>query len=159
MNLTTYRGGFLKIDKKQGEEITEPIIIEPIQKTMKPTVAGIILIVIAVFTIISSVTLVTIDESAVEGIIEMSPQIQELMSSANLTKGDLMNIYSTCGTIGIVISIFILLSGVLALRRRLWGIALVGAIVGIVTFFITIISGILAIIPLILLISSRKEFN
>ena len=159
MNLTTYRGGLLKIDKKQGEEITEPIIIEPIQKTMKPTVAGIILIVIAVFTIISSVTLVTIDESTVEGIIEMSPQIQELMSSANLTERDLMNIYSTCGTIGIVISIFILLSGILALRRRLWGIALVGAIVGIVTFFITIISGILAIIPLILLIFSRKEFN
>lgn len=148
----------MESDDKQDFNLAEPIL-EPIQKTMKPTLAGILLIVVAVFTILISATLVTIDESTVDEIIEGSPQIQELMSYANLTNQDLMEIYSTCGTIGIVISIFIILSGVLALKRRLWGIALVGAIVGIATFLITIISGILAIIPLVLLIFSRKEFT
>jgi hypothetical protein len=148
----------MKSNEKQDIDFSEPIL-EPIQKTMKPTIAGIILIVIAVFTIVVSVTLVTIDEYTIERIIEMSPQIQELMANANLTERDLMNIYSTCGTIGIVMSIFIILSGILALKRRLWGIALVGAIVGIATFLITIFSGVIAFIPLILLIISRKEFT
>ena len=148
----------MESDDKQDFNLSEPIL-EPIQKTIKPTLAGILLIVVAVFTIFISATLVTIDESTVDEIIEGNSQIQGLMSDASLNNQDLMEIYSTCGTIGIVISIFIILSGVLALKRRLWGIALVGAIVGIATFLITIISGVVAIIPLILLISSRKEFN
>jgi len=143
---------------KQVFNLAEPTL-EPIQKTMKPTLAGILLIVVAVFSILISATLVTIDESTLDEIIEGNPQIQDLMSDLNLKNQDLMEIYSTCGTIGIIISIFIILSGVLALKRRLWGIALVGAIAGIATFLITIISGILAIIPLVLLILSRKEFN
>ena len=148
----------MKSNEKQDINLSEPIL-EPIQKTMKPTIAGVILIVIAVLTIVASAALVTIDESTLEDILENNPQIREMMSDANLDEGDLINIYSTCGTIGIVISIFIILSGVLSLKRRLWGIALVGAIVGIATFLITIISGILAIIPLVLLILSRKEFT
>lgn len=148
----------MEAENKQDFNLAEPFL-EPTKKTIKPTLAGILLIVIAIFTIIISATLVTIDESTVEEIIEGNPQIQKLMSDTNLKNQDLMNIYSTCGTIGIVISIFIILSGVLALKRRLWGIALVGAIIGIATFLISIISGILAIIPLILLIISRKEFT
>ena len=81
------------------------------------------------------------------------------MSEFNMTTADLMGIYSSCGTIGIVMSVFVILSAVLTFKRRLWGIALVGCFVGIATFLLTIFSGIIAVVPLILLIASRKEFN
>jgi len=58
----------MESDDKQDFNLAEPIL-EPIQKTMKPTLAGILLIVVAFFTIFISATLVTIDESTVDEII------------------------------------------------------------------------------------------
>jgi len=63
-----------------------------------------------------------------------------------------------CSTIGIIISIVVLLGGVFALKRSHWGFTLIGSIFGLFTIGFYI-SSILSLIALILLIVSKNEFN
>ena len=63
-----------------------------------------------------------------------------------------------CGAIFIVLGIIELLGGIMALRRKMWALALVGSILGLFTFGFYGISSILSLVALIILAISRKEF-
>ena len=63
-----------------------------------------------------------------------------------------------CGGIFIVLSIITLLGGVMALRRRMWGLALVGSILGLFIIGPVFVSSLLSFIGLIILAISRDEF-
>lgn len=66
-------------------------------------------------------------------------------------------IYS-CAIIGIILSIFTLLGGISALKRKHFGLAAVGAVLGFISPFF-IIGTILSVVALILLAMSKDEFK
>jgi len=64
-----------------------------------------------------------------------------------------------CGSIMIVFSIFAIIGGICALRRRHFALALTGAILGIFTFGFYVFAPILGIIATILIAISGDEFE
>ena len=66
---------------------------------------------------------------------------------------------SICATIGIILSIFPLLGGILSLKRKMWGIAIVMSIIGLFTIGPIFASSILALVGLILIAISKNEFQ
>jgi hypothetical protein len=58
------------------------------------------------------------------------------------------------GFVGTILSLFSLVGGILSIKRKFWGIALFGAILGLFTISGTLFS----VISLILLFVSKKEF-
>ena len=71
----------------------------------------------------------------------------------------LQSILMACATIGVILSIFPILGGIFALKSKMWGIALVGGILGLFTIGPVFISSILSLIAIILLAMSRGEFQ
>ena len=68
--------------------------------------------------------------------------------------------YVIFGAIGCILSIFPILSGILAIKRKLWMMVFIGSIIGLFTLLTPlIISGILASIGFILIVISKKEFQ
>lgn len=63
-----------------------------------------------------------------------------------------------CGAIEIVFGILALLGGLMAIRRKMWALALVGSILGLFTFGFYGLSSILSFVALIILVISHKEF-
>lgn len=76
---------------------------------------------------------------------------QDVMSEVN-------RILYTCSIVIVVLSVFTMLGGVFALKRKHFGVAVIGAVLGIpaLGFFIGLI---LSIIALILIVISRNEFR
>ena len=70
---------------------------------------------------------------------------------------DVSGIVTICGAIGIIFSIFPLIGGIFAIQRKMWGLGVAGGVLGIFSlgFFI---GSILALIGLILVAVSRREF-
>jgi hypothetical protein len=64
-----------------------------------------------------------------------------------------------CGIIGITFCVFALLGGVMAVQRKMWGLALVGSILGLFTIGFYGISSILSLVALILIAVSQREFT
>lgn len=67
--------------------------------------------------------------------------------------------FRLCATIQIVLSIFPLLGGVIAVKKTHWGIALAGSSVGLFTIGPFFISSLLSLIALILIAVSKEEFR
>ena len=70
---------------------------------------------------------------------------------------DVSGIVTICGAIGIIFSILPLIGGIFAIQRKMWGLGVAGGVLGIFSlgFFI---GSILALIGLILVAVSRREF-
>lgn len=126
--------------------------VEKNKPDSKPLIAGILLIIAFIISIVIWAPVLVIDISMLENAIDIS-QMQEIDPS--FTIQDLKSLISTCALIEIVLSIFPLLAGVLSIGKKLWGIALAGSIIGLFTIF----GSIPALIAMILLIFSRKEFK
>ena len=63
-----------------------------------------------------------------------------------------------CGTIFSIIAIFPILGGVLALKRKLWGVVLACSVIGLFSIGIMFSSSILCLIALVLIATSKREF-
>lgn len=121
-------------------------------KSSTPMIAGILLIIAGVLALLSWVSVIMIDVS----IIDIS-MLQEV--DPTITPEQIKNLLVTCGTIGCILAIFPILGGILALKRKLWGIALAGGILGLFIIGPLFLSSISALIGLILIVLSRKEFQ
>ena len=98
-----------------------------------------------------------VDATLLESMIDIEQFQQQLGYSINIE--DIMGFITTCAIIGVILSIFPILGGILSVKRKLWGIALACAIIGLVTFIPAIIPVILSIVAIILLVMSRNEFK
>ena len=135
-----------KIDYDYPEE-------KPSKNTsLYPLIAGILLIIAFVISIIFWLPTIFIDASLLENMVDLS-QFQQIDPS--FTIEDVKNLITTCALIEIVLSVFPLLAGVLSIGKKLWGIALACSILGLLTIFGSIPS----LIAMILLIVARKEFK
>jgi hypothetical protein len=79
----------------------------------------------------------------------------------NITSADLAVVFNFCGLLAAGLSLFTIIGGILALQRRMFWFAEIGAIVGIFAiaplFFF--VPNILALVGAVLIIQSRKEFR
>jgi hypothetical protein len=143
--------------KKLENEMQDLALDEPSYKNSLPLIAGIILIIAGVISAISWIPILSIDESLLETVIDITEIQQQVGVSISIDT--IKDILTTCAIIGIILSIFPILGGLLSIKRKLWGIALTGAIIGLVTFIPMIIPGVLCVISMIFLVMSRHEFN
>lgn len=119
-----------------------------------PLIAGILLIVTGVLSILGWIIFSNTDVSLLQ---DLLTQLQETIPS--YTMEDLQNLIFVCSSIGIVVSIFPILSGILSVKKKMWGIALTGSILGIFSIIPIIFLIFLPVISMILLIISRTEFK
>jgi len=139
-------------NKIQESNAGQVLLQQPSNKISKPLIAGILLMIAGVLALISWISVITMDVS----MIDMSV-LQEL--NPTITLEQIQEILVICGTIGCILAIISILGGILALKRKLWGIALAGGIVGLFTIGPIFASSILALIGLILVATSKKEFQ
>lgn len=122
------------------------------KKDSKPLIAGVLLIIAGLMSILTWIALFSIDYSMIDlSILETQ--------NMTITTEQLQSIMSICATIGIILSIFPLLGGILSIQKKLWGGALAGSIIGLFTVGPIFLSSILSLISLILLIITRNQFQ
>ena len=106
------------------------------ERTWKPTTAGILSIIAGALTVITGIIV-----SAARGMMFAYPWTTYGGDWAEMLQA--AQIVGVVGAVLIILGIVTIVGGVFALKRRLWGLALAGAIIAL---FPTIILGILAII-------------
>lgn len=134
----------------------EPLYQKPSNRFSIPSVAGFILIIAGIFAILNWVQIFLLDITTIESFIDIN-QIKEFYPS--ITYEQLLSFFHTCAIIGIVISIFPILGGLLAIQRKFYYIAIAGSILGLFSIGILFSSSVLSLIALILLIISRQKFQ
>lgn len=208
---------------------TEKYRFKPRKKSTKPTIAGILLVVVSVLTLIAALALFAshsvlenypIDgASAVYGrvtdkngngienvrvdILELSTEtnstgyyrldrvnwgvhkikiykegnntviakilvLRDISEDFTLTPGnstieedrteEFFALIYSCGTIQIVFLVFTLLAGIFAIKRKHFGVCIVGSVLGILSLFV-IVGTVLSIVALVLLAQSKDEFS
>lgn len=142
-------------DKKENDKL-EYFPETPSKKNQYPLIAGILLILAGITSLISWISYFSIDVSTIEQSGVMS-QFQQI--NPDITSEEVLGFLKTCATIGIIISIFPFLGGILAIKRKLFGIAVACSIIGLFSLGMLFSSSIFSFIALILLILSRKEFK
>ena len=127
------------------------------KKTAKPTIAGILLIVAGIISIIGFISFLAINEHMISMMQEVNPSFQKAV--LKLTTEGTIAYYHICGTIGCILSIFTLFGGILAIKRKLWVLTIICGIIGIIASILAIIPIIFSIPAVILVIISKKEFK
>lgn len=152
--------------EKTPEQITmqDTTFQQPSKKSLKPKMAGILLIVAGIILLLFVIQVATINDSTIQSLYNTSKS-QFTQFNTNMTQEQFKQSLVLCGTIGFLISILSILSGVLALKRKIWGLALVASIPqSLLVIFVSdfsplFISGALALVGLLLIAFSRREFQ
>lgn len=131
----------------------------------KPTIAGVLLLLVGVGGILLGVMFAALPFMGFEELIEeamesatlpawVSPeQAQESMPLA-------IQILPVCGTAGAVFAVFALVGGIYAMRRERYEIAMLGAVLGLFTpLSLYGVGAILAVVAIILIATSKGEFG
>jgi len=137
-----------KINEQYG--INSPFH-QPVNKSSIPTIAGILLIIAGVVAILSWMPFVMGDDSLISFAVENM--------NMNLSREQVGDAFVLCGSIGIILSVFTLLGGVLAFKRMRWTLAIVCSVIGLLTIGQFLAASGLSLISLVLLIISKKEFQ
>ena len=124
-----------------------------IKISYKPIIAGIILIIAGLLGIYTWAT------TAIFDINTMDPTIIEQLEQSGVEINQIQELLGVCSIIGIILSIFPILGGILSLKRKNWGIVIVLSIIGLFTIGPVLLSSILSLIALILVALSKNEFQ
>ena len=119
----------------------------------KSLIAGILLILAGILAIVNWALVATSDISTFTDI----SQLQEI--SPEISIETIEGFLSICASIGIIISIITILSGIFTIKTKIWTLSIIGGILGLFLIGPILISSILSLIALILILLSRKEFN
>ena len=88
----------------------------------------------------------------------LTPHIK-LTTNGNITSAQIKEFMTTCAVIGCIISVLAILGAILSFRKKLWGMALACAIIGLFSFGPLFVSSILSFIALVLIAFSKQEFQ
>ena len=130
------------IDQAQYPQSSQPSYL--------PLVGGILLILAGLLGIFTWASALALDTSMIQGV---------LPADSPFTVDQLQSILTTCGIIGCVLSVFALTGGIVAVKRKAWGLALVGGILGLFTIGPMFMGSIISLIGLILIAISKKDFQ
>jgi len=149
-----------KHDIKADKTLEQNNVKYPFQRSLnilsKPFIAGILLIIAGVVAILFWIQFFSLDATTLESVIDIQ-QFKEI--DPTITPEKLLGFLSTCAVIGCILAIFPILGGLLALKRKMWGVSLACSIIGLFTLGLLFISSGLSLIALILLIISKQEFQ
>ncbi|UCF50594.1 MAG: hypothetical protein JSU91_03695 [Thermoplasmatales archaeon] len=145
-------------DKQKFTETfySEPQLQQESDKKSYTKIAGILLIIAGILGIVNWIQIFLLDATTLGSFMDIS-QIQELNPS--ITYEQLLGLLKTCAIIGIIVSIFPILGGLLAIQKKLYYIALATSIIGLFSIGFMFTSSILSLIGLILLIMSKQSFQ
>ncbi len=141
-----------------ASKFSEPNNMEqyPFQKSLKKgsktTIAGILLIVAGLLAIMSWISIIIIDVSMID-----TSLFQGVDPTTTAEK--VKDFYTICGTIGCILSVFPILGGIVTLKRKMRGLALVGGLIGLFMIGPLFASSILSLIGLIFVGLSKEEFQ
>ena len=124
----------------------------PEQRSAKPLLGGILIIVAGVLSLIMAMSLIVMDAHDIENL-----DYQQLRDSG-ITATDLDEILGICGAIEIVFGTIAIIGGVFAVMRKHFALAVVGGIFGLIGIGF-LIGGLLGLIGLVLVAISRSEFR
>ena len=118
-------------------------------------IAGIILIIAGIITIIHWVYIMT------------SPDFIDILMNTgvydnmNITSEELSAVFNFCGVLGIGLSLFTIIGGIVALQRRMFWFALIGGIVGMfaISPLFFFIPNIVSLMGTLLVFRARKDFQ
>jgi hypothetical protein len=81
-------------------------------------------------------------------------------NNTNITRQDITTVYNFCGTLAIGLSLFTILGGILAIRKQMFWLSLIGGILGIFAIapLFLFIPNIISLIGVILVLRARKDF-
>lgn len=146
------------VDEKKPikSDFVEPIPQQPSNKFSITSIAGFILIIAGLLAIFNWIQIFLLDITTIESFVDIN-QIKEFYPS--ITYEQLLDFFNTCAIIGIVISIFPILGGLIAIQRKFYYIAIAGSIIGLFSIGILFTSSFLSLIGLILLVISRQKFQ
>ena len=134
----------------------ENTLEEPVEKLSnnRPMlhIAGLLLIIAGALAIITWISVIATDVAVID--ISLFQRID-----SSITAEKVKDFYVTCGTIGCILSAFPILGGIVALKRKMRSLALIGSLVGLFLIGPVFISSILSAIGLILIVKSKKEFH
>jgi hypothetical protein len=123
---------------------------QPAPPTSISLAAGILLIIAGLLGLFTWAQALALDSSMLQNY---------LPANSPITADQLQSLLTTCGIIGCVLSVFALTGGIVAMKRKAWGLALIGGILGLFTIGPLFLGSVIALVGLILLITSRKEFT
>lgn len=89
-------------------------------------------------------------------IIVAAPNLAGSVSGVDLQL--LRDALAVCGSVEIVLSVLMLIGGVFAAQRKMWAFALVASILGLFTIGFLFLGSVFALVSLILIATSRREF-
>ena len=135
---------------------SESPIKQETEKKSYTTIAGILLIIAGILGIFNWSQIFFLDTTTLGSFMDIS-QIQEF--SPSITYEQLLGFLQTCAIIGIILSIFPILGGILSIRKKLYYIAIATSIIGLFSIGVMFSSSILSLVGLILLILSKNSFQ
>ena len=123
---------------------------EPRNPSSMPLISGIFLIIAGLLGLLTWSMALSFDSSMLQNV---------LPADSPISIDQLQSLLLTCGIIGCILSVFTLTGGIVALKRKAWGLAVIGGILGVFTIGPVFIGSIVSLIGLILVIISKKEFK
>ncbi len=123
---------------------------QPTQPSSKPLIAGIFLIIAGLLGLFTWASAMALDVTMIQNV---------LPPESPITAEQLQSFLTTCGIIGAGLSIFTLAGGIVALKRKAWGLAVIGGILGLFTIGPFLLGSIISLIGLIIVATSRKDFQ
>lgn len=135
------------------QNINQEAMSTPPQKsTSKPLIAGILLIIAGSLGMLTWISALTFDLSMLDPSIFQAQNI-------TISPAQIQSMVQTCSIIGIILSVFPILGGILSVQKKLWGGALACSIISLFTIGPLFLSSVLGIIALILIVLSKDEFQ
>jgi len=125
-------------------------------KSILPTIIGFLLIIAGALAMINWISFFLLDITTLGSYYDIS-QLQQVYP--NITLQQFLDFLRTCAAIGLVISIFPILGGLLAIKRKMWGISVACSIIGLLSIGIFFTSSLFSLIAIVILIISKKEFQ
>jgi hypothetical protein len=128
------------------------------ERSSYPKYAGILLLIAGISAIVTGLIMVVIGY-VIPDLWGTIPMESYGYTGYEITPEFIQTIYITCGAVIIIFSIFMFLGGIMSLKRKMWGLALLGSVLGLFSIGILLLSSVLSLIALILLALSKKEFE
>jgi len=125
-------------------------------KSYLPTIIGFLLIIAGMLAIINWISVFSLNIDTLGTYYDIS-QLQQIYP--NITSEQFLGFLQTCASIGIIISFFPILGGILAIKRKMWGISIACSIIGLFSIGILFTSSLFCFIAIIILFISKKEFQ
>jgi hypothetical protein len=125
-------------------------------KSYLPTIIGFLLIIAGMLAIINWISVFSLNIDTLSIYYDIS-QLQQIYP--NITSEQFLGFLQTCASIGIIISFFPILGGILAIKRKMWGISIACSIIGLFSIGILFTSSLFCFIAIIIIFISKKEFQ